>query len=206
MDFSSIITKFTELAMTMGSTGIFLFLIVEYAGIPIPSELILPFFGIAAAKGDISLVMIMALSTLGAVIGSLICYTIGYFGGNALIDFLTLKFPSLNKPLTGIKKWFARYGKESILIIRLLPVMRTYISLFAGVEKQPLSIFTIYSTIGIAIWNIVLILLGYFVGNNMSLIQSILEKYTYASIALVIVGVGVYLYKKRKNKLTSKVS
>ncbi len=201
MDFSFIITKLTDLSISMGNVGIFLFLVIEYAGIPIPSELILPFFGIAAAKGDISLIGIIVLSTLGALIGSLICYGIGFFGGKRLIDFLITKFPRLKKPLNSIEIWFSKYGKESILIVRLLPVIRTYISLFAGAERQKISVFTVYSTIGIAIWNIILILLGYFVGNNMSLIQSILEKYTYASIALVVVGAGIYFYnKKRKSK------
>lgn len=206
MDLNLIVSKLSEMAVSMGTLGIVLFLIVEYGGIPIPSELILPFFGVMAAKGKISLIGIIIFSTLGALIGSCICYAIGYFGGRAFLNWVRKKFPFMNKHLDSIEKWFGKYGKESILIVRLVPVIRTYISLLAGAEKQGLAVFTIYSTIGIAIWNIFLILLGYFVGNNMALIQSIISKYTYAVIIICIIAVVIYGYMKffKKKKTLTK--
>lgn len=205
MDLNLIITKLADLAVSMGPVGIFFFLIVEYGGIPIPSELILPFFGISAAQGKISLIGIIAISIVGAVIGALICYTIGYFGGTAFLNWVRRKVPSMNKHLDSMEKWFKKYGKESILIVRLVPVIRTYISLLAGAEKQNVAVFTIYSAVGIAIWNIFLILLGYFIGNNMTLIQSIITKYTYAVIACCVIGVIIYGYMKLvRGKKTAK--
>lgn len=201
MDLNLILTKLAELAVSMGSVGIFLFLIVEYGGIPIPSELILPFFGISAAEGKTSLMGIIIISILGALIGAIICYYIGYFGGTTFLNWLRRKIPSMNKHLDVMEKWFKKYGKESILILRLVPFVRTYISLLGGAERQSMPIFIIYSTIGIAIWNIFLILLGYFVGNNMNLIQSIITQYTYAVVAICVIGVLIYGYMKiSKNK------
>lgn len=200
MDLNLILNKLAELAVSMGPIGIFLFLIVEYGGIPIPSELILPFFGISAAEGKISLIGIIIISILGALIGAIICYYIGYFGGTSFLNWLRKKIPSMNKHIDVMEKWFKKYGKESILIVRLVPFIRTYISLLAGAERQRMPIFIIYSTIGIAIWNIFLILLGYFVGNNMNLIQSIITKYTYAVIAICVIGVIIYGYIKISKK------
>ena len=101
----------------------------------------------------------------------------------------------MNKHIDVMEKWFKKYGKESISNSEISSfIIRTYISLLAGAERQRMPIFIIYSTIGIAIWNIFLILLGYFVGNNMNLIQSLITKYTYAVIAICVIGVIIYGY------------
>ena len=200
MDVSTIVTSLSHMAIKMGYIGIFFFMLIEYASIPIPSELILPFFGISAAEGGTSLIGIIVVSTLAALLGSIICYYIGYYGGVALINWVKKKFPSTSTYFDKLTVWFSKYGKQSILIARVLPVIRTYVSLIAGAEKIKFIPFTIYSTIGILIWNLILILLGYFIGNNLTLINEILGRYTKATIVLVVIGIIIYLFMKLKKK------
>lgn len=203
MDITSIITHLSHIAISMGYIGVFFFMLIEYASIPIPSELILPFFGISAAVGHTSLTGIIVVSTVAALLGSIICYYIGYYGGAPLIEWLKKKSPRLGEALDKLAVWFSKYGKESVLIARVVPVIRTYVSLLAGAERIKMSIFTIYSTIGILIWNLILILLGYFIGDNMPLIQQILSRYTKVVIVICAVAFIIYVifkFKKRKKK------
>lgn len=200
MDISTIIASLSHLAIKMGYMGIFIFMVIEYASIPIPSELILPFFGISAAEGHESLIPIIIISTLAALIGSVICYYIGVFGGRPLIEWIQKKLPKTEPYFDKLAVWFVKYGKASILVARVLPVVRTYVSLIAGAEKIRFLPFISYSTIGILIWNLILILLGYFVGNNMSLIQEIISRYTWATIIIIAIAVIGYLIFKFKNK------
>ncbi|MGL4453283.1 MAG: DedA family protein [Sarcina sp.] len=202
MDANMIVTTLSHIAIKMGYIGIFFFMLIEYASIPIPSELILPFFGMSAAEGGISLIGITVVSTIAALLGSIICYYIGYYGGAALINWVKEKVPSTAPHFDKLAIWFSKYGKQSILVARVLPVIRTYVSLIAGAEKIKIIPFTIYSTVGILIWNLILIFLGYFIGNNISLINEILSKYTTAIIIIVVIAVIVYLFMKfrKKNK------
>ncbi|MGL4760912.1 MAG: DedA family protein [Sarcina sp.] len=200
MDVSMIITSLSHIAIKMGYIGVFFFMLIEYASIPIPSELILPFFGISAAQGITSLPIIIIVSTVAAVLGSIICYYIGFYGGAALINWVKQKFPSTDPYFDKLAVWFTKYGKQSILVARVLPVIRTYVSLIAGAERIRFIPFTIYSTIGILIWNLILIFLGYFVGNNLQLINSILGRYTKATIVVIGIVVVIYLFKKFKKK------
>lgn len=206
MDITNIITHLSHIAISMGYIGIFFFMLIEYASIPIPSELILPFFGISAALGHTSLTLIIVVSTVAALLGSIICYYIGYFGGAPLIEWLKKKSPKLGEALDKLAIWFSKYGKESVLIARVVPVIRTYVSLLAGAEKIKMSIFTFYSTIGILIWNLILILLGYFVGNNMPLIQQILGRYTKITIIVCAIAFIVYMIFKLKKRNKKKNS
>ncbi|MGL5766103.1 MAG: DedA family protein [Sarcina sp.] len=201
MDMSSILTVLSHLAIKMGYMGVFIFMLVEYASIPIPSELILPFFGISAAMGGISLTGIIVVSTLAALLGSIICYYIGFYGGSALIEWVKRKVPSTAPHFDKLALWFGKYGKQSILVARVLPVIRTYVSLIAGAEKIKMLPFIIYSTIGILIWNLILILLGYFVGNNLQLINEILGRFTDVTIlicAIIVIAYIVIKFRKRK--------
>lgn len=200
MNMDTIITSLSHIAIHMGYIGIFFFMLIEYASIPIPSELILPFFGISVAEGHISMIGIIVVSTLAALLGSLICYYIGYFGGSALIETVKRKFPSTEVYLDKLAGWFAKYGKESVLVARLMPVVRTYVSLLAGAEKIKIIPFVIYSTIGILIWNLILILLGYYIGHNLALINTILGRYTDAVVAITVIVVIVYIVKKFRKK------
>lgn len=197
---NAIIASLSHLAIKMGYIGVFVFMLVEYASIPIPSELILPFYGIAAAEGKDSLIPIIVVSTLAALLGSVVCYYIGVFGGRPVIQWVEKKSPKTVQYFDKLAIWFSKYGKQSILVARILPVVRTYVSLIAGVEKISLLPFLSYSFVGILIWNLTLILLGYFVGDNMALINEILSRYTKATIIVIVIAIIIYLIMKFKKK------
>ena len=203
MDISTIVPMLSHIAIKMGYIGVFIFMLIEYASIPIPSELILPFFGISAAEGKISLLTITIVSTLAALLGSIICYYIGYYGGSSLINWAKKKFPRTEVYFDKLAVWFEKHGKETILVARVLPVVRTYVSLIAGAERIKMLPFVVYSTIGIFLWNILLIFLGYFIGDNLNLINEILGRYTKATIVIIVIVIGIYLFKKFKNKRKS---
>ena len=189
----------------LGYTAIVAITTLEYACFPMmPSEVILPFIGITAAQGKITYFGALISSIIGGLIGSILCYLLGYYGGNPLIEKMKLKFPKTKGSIEMINKWFEKYGKLAVLFTRLVPLTRTYISIIAGTTKLSIKTFSLFSIIGIAVWNSVLVTLGYFIGHNWSYIQLIMKQYSiFASVAIGIMII-VAIYKRKKYNLCSK--
>lgn len=202
----SLLTFLIDIVGSFGYFGILLIVGLEYACFPLPSEVILTFFGLSASQGEFSLIGVIIFSIIGGLLGSLICYAIGYYGGVPLQEWLGRKFPSSQKSMLALNKWFKKYGKPAVLLARIVPLTRTYVSLLAGAEKFSLKYFILYSSLGISIWNIFLVSLGYFIGDNLPLINSIMEKYTFVTLAILIIAVIIFIYLKffKKEKNTSK--
>ncbi|MCR8744874.1 DedA family protein [Romboutsia lituseburensis] len=179
-----------------GLISIFVIVALEYANAPLPSEIVLPFAGILSLKFGMNLPSVIFISILGGILGSIINYYLGYKIGNPLIDFLKRKYPKTKKSIKTSYKWITKYDKISVMISRLVPLARTFISIVAGVTKMNIVAFMLYSTIGISIWNTILISMGYIVGNNMILIGNILSKYS-IFIGIIIVMISGYLIKKK---------
>lgn len=200
----SILTFLIDTIGSFGYLGILLIVGLEYACFPLPSEVVLTFLGLSAAQGEFSFAGVLIFSIIGGILGSLICYAIGFYGGVPLQNWLAKKLPSSQKSMLALNKWFKKYGKPTVLLARIVPLTRTYVSLLAGAENFSLKYFITYSTIGIALWNTVLVSLGYFIGDNLELINSIMEKYTFATIGIIILSIIIFLYfkfyKKNKNK------
>lgn len=200
----SILTFLIDTIGSFGYLGILLVVGLEYACFPLPSEVVLTFLGLSAAQGEFSFTGVLIFSIIGGILGSLICYAIGFYGGVPLQNWLAKKLPSSQKSMLALNKWFKKYGKPAVLLARIVPLTRTYVSLLAGAESFSLKYFITYSTIGIALWNTVLVSLGYFIGDNLELINSIMEKYTFATIGIIILSIILFLYlkfyKKNKNK------
>lgn len=174
---------------------------MEYACFPLmPSEVILPLIGISAATGDITFWGALLASIIGGLIGSLLCYLVGYYGGGALIEELQTKFPKTQNSVETINKWFEKYGKFAVLFTRLIPLTRTYISVIAGASKFNKTTFCLFSVIGIITWNSILISLGYFLGNNWSYIELIMKQYSILVSAIIAIAAGLLIYKKIRNK------
>lgn len=200
MELSTIIEHFI---MEYGLISIFIIVMLEYANAPLPSEIVLPFAGVLSLKFGMNLASVIFISILGGILGSVINYYLGYKLGNPLIDFLKRKYPKTKKSIKSSYKWITKYDKVSVMISRLVPLARTFISIVAGVTKMNIGTFMLYSTIGIGIWNTILISMGYIVGNNMVLIGDILSKYS-IFIGVLIVSILGYLIKvkikEHKNK------
>ena len=191
-----------EFILNYGLISIFIIVALEYANFPLPSEIVLPFVGIISHQYDISLALAILVSITGGIFGSLINYFIGYRYGNPLVFKLKEKFPKSKKAIKESYRWMDKYENMSVMYSRLIPLARTVISLVAGVTKMDIRKFIIFSTVGITIWNTVLIMLGYIVGDNMHKIESILGSYSKLIIVIILLTTVVFLVsKKKKNNI-----
>ncbi|MEG0386801.1 MAG: DedA family protein [Niameybacter sp.] len=180
-----------NLAGHLGYLGIIFIVGLEYACFPLPSEIVLPFVGMGMASGTYGVVNGFLASILGAMFGTMIAYYIGYIGGVPLIEWSKHRFPKTKKTLIALDKWFNKYGNFAVFITRIFPLTRTYVSFLAGSQKLDLLSFMGYSFLGI---------LGYFLGNNLDLIDNILKKYSVVACSMLILAVIYFVYKKLKEK------
>jgi membrane protein DedA with SNARE-associated domain len=189
-----------------GYWGVAILMALENACIPIPSEAILPFGGYLASSANphnrLSLFWVIFWGTIGGNIGSLFAYYIGALGGRPLIDKYAKKLRISKSHLHMSNKLFQDYGEKIVFFSRLMPIVRTFISLPAGISKMDVKKFTIYTFFGSLIWSILLSYAGYILGNNWMLIRSWLH---IADYAVIIMGVSAIIYfvlqRKKKSKL-----
>ncbi|NMF05270.1 DedA family protein [Clostridium beijerinckii] len=187
----------TYIVNEIGYVAVVIITAMEYAGFPMmPSEVILPAIGILAAKGEITYLGALSFSILGGLIGSLLCYFLGYYGGGVLIEKIILKFPKTKKNIETINNWFEKYGKLAIFFARLVPLTRTYISIIAGTAKFNKKTFILFSVMGIIIWNSILVSLGYFIGHNWSYIHLIIKQYSIFASIIIFTVILLVIYKK----------
>ena len=176
-------------------TGIAVFL--ENLFPPIPSEVILPLAGFTAAQGRMTLVEAIAGATAGSVIGALVLYAIAYAIGAArmrrLFDWMPLTDAS---DIDKANDWFARYGLASVLIGRVIPIVRSLISIPAGIARTNLAKFTLLTALGSAVWNTILVMAGYLLGAQWCSILGFLDKFQYAVAAIVVALVVWYVVVK----------
>ncbi|WP_270566239.1 DedA family protein [Clostridium beijerinckii] len=187
----------TYIVNEIGYVAVVIITAMEYAGFPMmPSEVILPAIGILAAKGEITYLGALSFSILGGLIGSLLCYFLGYYGGGVLIEKIIIKFPKTKKNIETINNWFEKYGKLAIFFARLVPLTRTYISIIAGTAKFNKKTFILFSVMGIIIWNSILVSLGYFIGHNWSYIHLIIKQYSIFASIIIFTVILLVIYKK----------
>lgn len=186
----------------VGYLGVFLAVFLEYACLPLPSEILLPFIGLLSSQGAFSLVGVIVISVLAGLTGSTLCYLLGYYLGSPIIDWLSAKSKGARKSFKKLDEILLKYGKQAVFFSRILPLTRTYISLLVGATKMKYTEFIGFSLGGIALWNVVLISLGYFLGENTELIQSILKDYSIIAILLILILGFIVLYKYMKSKKT----
>lgn len=167
---------------------------------PLPSELVMPFAGFSAATGKLNFGLVIIASSLGSLLGSLISYYIGLYGGNKVVlkfgKYLLLDVTDLEKT----EKWFQKKGTKTIFISRFIPVVRHLISIPAGIGKMHLWKFCLYTILGATLWNSFLTYLGYLLGENWHLIRNYSE-YLSIVIAILILFSGTYfVYRHLKQK------
>jgi membrane protein DedA with SNARE-associated domain len=193
-----IIEVATEFIGSAGELGVFLLMVLESACIPIPSEAIMLFAGFSVSKGELTLFGIVAAGVLGNLVGSWIAYAVGYYGRLDLLEKNKLIHIS-PKHLKWADDWFARYGAATVFFSRMLPIIRTFISLPAGVAKMPFWRFSAYTLLGSIPWVLMLAIVGEKVGDNWEDWRHKLGYLDYVVLAAIVVGV-VYLVMKRRRK------
>ncbi|MDR1116630.1 MAG: DedA family protein [Oscillospiraceae bacterium] len=150
-----------------GLIAVFVIVLLEYMNLPgFPAGIIMPAAGIFAAKGGLNFIWVLLISMLAGLTGSWVLYFIGRLGGAPALAWLKKKMPKQQERIDKIIDWINRRGFISVFISKLLPTVRTIISLPAGVVKMNFAVYTVSSAIGIAIWNFVFIGAGYLFGDT----------------------------------------
>ncbi len=192
-----IIDWIVESVGAMGYTGIFIMMFLESSFFPFPSEVAMIPAGYLASKGEMSLTAAFLAGAGGSLAGALFNYVLGHRLGRAFLikygKYLFLKPETVDKT----EAFFARYGPASTFWGRLLPGIRQYISLPAGIGRMPLLAFSIYTFLGAGIWCAVLLSMGYIFGEHEDQIKEVLH---YLIGAIIIMVIGVFYYYRKKNK------
>ena len=184
-----------------GYTALFITMALENMNIPIPSEIILGFAGFLVSQQIFSFWPTILIGTIAGLTGSLLSYYIGLKGGREFMLRHTAKGGLGAKKLVAAKNWFETYGGIAIFTGRLLPGIRTFISLPAGISRYPLSPFILYTILGTIPWTILLVYLGDMLGENWTLLLAYkIEIAVISFIAAGIIAVIFYFYQKQRSK------
>lgn len=188
-----------QIISTSGYVGILFLMTLESALLPVPSEIVLPFAGYLSSVGVFNFWLVVAFSTIGNLIGSIIIYFVGLYLGRAAILKYGRYILLSRRHLEIAEKWFKRHGEKTVFICRMLPVIRTVIGFPAGLAEMNFTKFAVYTFLGSVPWNIFLVYVGVWFGSN----WSILEHYgnwinMLFGIAIVLFVAWFILSKRRK--------
>lgn len=186
---------FTNLIYEYGLIAMFFLILIEYACFPVSSEIVLPFSGAVASYQHISFFIIILVSVIAGLLGTSICYVIGRTGGLPLINRIKERFPSTKKGLDSSFERFDKYGSLAVCIGRVIPICRTYIAFISGVTKQKYSVFIGASAVGITVWNIILIGLGYTLRENWQIVGEYYNRYKVVLLPLLVIALLLLLFK-----------
>lgn len=190
--------------------GVIALMAIESACIPIPSEIIMPLAGwMLINKSGLPIAFNLAAGIFGAfgcTIGSLIAYWVGAKGGRPFLNKYGKYILITHHDLDRADAWFKKNGNWTIFTTRLLPVVRTFISLPAGIAKMPIVKFIIYTFVGSFIWCTALSFTGYLLGANWEKIRTVMRPFDPVIIGIVIILIGFYIYRHIKHSRTEKES
>lgn len=196
----------TEVMQAYGYPGLIFIVLVENLFPPIPSEIVLPFAGFMTAQGALTLPGAVLAATAGSVLGAIALYWVGRWFGRERIYAIVERYGRILTVSTAdvqkTEDWFARYGPLTVFFCRMVPVMRSLISIPAGLVRMRMPMFIFYTTVGSLIWNLVLISLGAALGAAWPLVSQWVSIYQDAVIvilaALLLVGLFLLIRRKRR--------
>lgn len=185
-----------DIVSRSGYLGIFLLMFLENLFPPIPSELIMPLAGFAAARGDLNITLVVAAGTAGSVVGALPWYYLGVLFGRERLKRIADKHGRWLTVSSGdidvASRWFERHGRSAIFSGRLVPAIRTLISVPAGIMRMPMLAFLAYSAAGSLIWTGLLAAAGFTLQAQYAVVAQYLDPVSKGIVGLIIVG---YLYR-----------
>jgi len=186
--------------------GVFLLMTLEGATLPVPSEIVLPLTGFLVYQGRLEFWTAVVAATLGSLVGTIVDFGIGYYLGRPAVLRYGRRIRLSEKHLMTTEKWFANHGSTAVLLARFVPLLRTVIAFPAGTAKMKISKFLAYSTVGIVIWDVILIYLGVLAGQNATSIVNTLDATLpfigYAALGGII-AVLLILSRRRAEKAES---
>lgn len=180
---------------TLGYTGVGFLMAIESACIPLPSEVIAPFAGFLVQSGRFSLFWVAIAGGIGSSVGSVLMYFIGLKGGRPLVEKYGKYILISHHDIAKADRFFAKYGSLSTFIGRLLPVVRTFISLPAGIERVEFKKFLLFSFVGSFIWTYFLAYIGFKLGQNWENLHGSFRKFDVAIVIIIIILIALYIFR-----------
>jgi membrane protein DedA with SNARE-associated domain len=203
----TVVNEIAHLVREGGLPGIFALMALSSACIPIPSEVVMLFAGFAvadpgqsASQHHLTLVGVILVGLLGTMVGSWVTYAVGRGGRLELLERHGAKLHMGPDQIQRADRWFKRYGEPIVLYGRVIPLIRAFISLPAGIAKMPLGRFTVYSLIGAIPWVAALTLAGYAAGGNWTSVRNGFEYVTYAILVLIVLGIIYAVARRRRGR------
>jgi membrane protein DedA with SNARE-associated domain len=189
---------------SLGLFGIALMMAIESACIPLPSEIIMPFAGYLVSLGQFNLPLVATAGAIGCNLGSAVAYAVGQYGGRRFVERWGAYVLITRRDLDWADRFFARYGSAAVFIARLLPVVRTFIALPAGVARMPVVKFHVYTFLGSWLWCFALAYVGKWLGQAWEsdpTFRSFMHRFDVVIVALLIVGIGLYIWRHWRDRV-----
>jgi membrane protein DedA with SNARE-associated domain len=190
----------TDVVAELGLPGIFVLMLVESACIPVPSEATMLFAGFNVSKGEYGLVTVTLVGSFANLVGSWIAYAIGYYGRVDILEKHGRKLHIKPEHLRWADRWFERHGDATVFFTRMLPIIRTFISLPAGVARMPFLRFSVLTFLGCVPWVFALTFIGQQVGERWEDWKDSLHYFDYAVAAAIVLGVAYLIVRNRRDR------
>lgn len=191
-----------------GYLAVFILVCVENLFPPIPSEVILTFGGFSTNYTELNIIWLIIISTLGTLLGAYILYFIGkFFNKERLKKIISGKIGKLlrlkEKDIEKADEWFDKKGQKTVFFCRFIPIVRSLISIPAGMSEMPILKFSLYTLLGTIIWNTVLIILGSVLGESWKYVVEFMDKYSYLTLIILIIlfilaAIWFFLFRNKK--------
>jgi membrane protein DedA with SNARE-associated domain len=176
----------------LGAVGVGLLVAVESVFPPIPSEVVLPLAGFLAGQGRMGFGAVVAFATAGSLVGALVLYRLGAVLGTDRLERLADRLPLMGaRDVQRADAWMARHGSWAVLLGRMVPGVRSLVSIPAGVQRMPLGRFVLLTTVGSAVWNVLFVGLGFVLGEEWDRVGAYSDPLTYLLVGAVVLALGV---------------
>lgn len=206
MGFTETITEYiTGFISSSGYSSVFLLMTLESMIAPVPSEAVMPFAGFLITEGQFTFAGVAAASTSGSIIGSLLSYYMGLYGGKPIIKKFGKYLLLDDHHLKLTEDFFEKHGEKAVFISRFIPIVRHLISIPAGMAKMNITKFILYTAIGATGWNMFLAYLGYVLRNNWTQIHKYDKVIDISVLIVLIIGTIYFINKTLKKRKNSKV-
>jgi membrane protein DedA with SNARE-associated domain len=189
----------TDIVADLGLLGVFFLMVAESACIPVPSEATMLFAGFNVSDGHYTLFEAVAVGSVANLVGSWAAYALGYYGRIDILEKHGRKLHIKPSHLAWADRWFERHGSATVFFTRMLPIIRTFISLPAGVAKMPFWRFTVLTLAGCVPWVLMLTFIGKQAGDNWEKWKDSLHYVDYAVLALIVAGIAYLVIRRRRN-------
>ncbi len=199
--FSGLSGLVVGIVQRLGAVGAGLLTLLETVFPPIPSEVVLPLAGYLAGRGDLDFVAVLVAATVGSVLGALLLYLAGLRLGRDRATALLCRLPLVDeRDVLRAEQWFDRHGQTAVLAGRLVPGVRSLVSLPAGAERMPLGRFTLLTTLGSLVWNTLLVGAGALLGRQWQVVERYADVLNYVVTGAVVLLVGWFVVRRLRRR------